>query len=135
MINLGKKIKSLFINNKEFSYKKSMNFSNNKIIIDGVDITSQFGDAKTFIITVTGDIETLTCSSAEITIAGNVGVASTTSGDISITGDITNSVESTSGDIEIGGSVGSTIKTISGDVECKSIVGSVSTISGNIKTR
>lgn len=105
----------IVIGNKTFT-GNNITVSNNRIIIDGKDITDTLPEQKTYNIEVTGDIQSLdvdACNS--LTVKGTVGSIKTLSGDVDC-GDVTGSVS-----------------TMSGDVKCKNISGSVSTMSGKIK--
>lgn len=87
---------------------------NNRVIIDGVDVTP---DSKIVNITVTGDVRNIEGSFSDINVIGNVtGEVNTGSGDIEISGNVGGSVKTGSGDVEIGGSVSGSVRTGSGDI-------------------
>lgn len=96
---------------------RNVSIINNKVFIDGKDVTP---DAKDIRIEVAGNVEKLEADACNsITVTGDAG-----------------SVSTQSGDVDIGGSIGGSVQTMSGDVDCGgSIVGSVHTMSGDIKSR
>lgn len=97
---------------------RNVNISGNRVIIDGVDVTSQLPDQKQYTIEVTGDIESIKVDACDkLTVNGNVGSVSTASGDIEC------------------GDVGGAVSSVSGDIDCGNIGGSVSTVSGDVKYR
>jgi hypothetical protein len=111
---------------------KSIVIKNNRIIIDGVDVTSNHKDSKEILITVTGDLENLDVEYAKaIQITGNVGKVDSGSGDI-VCGNVMGGVRTGSGDVECG-SIEGDVQTGSGDVKATTISGSVKTGSGDIK--
>ena len=92
----------------------NITMSNNKIIIDGVDVTPE---SKNVFIHVDGDIKTLDIDACnEISIAGSSGSVKTQSGNVNVIHNITGNV-----------------KTMSGNVKCNKIDGNVKTMSGDIK--
>ena len=104
---------SININGRNYS-GRSVIITNNRVIIDGKDVTEE---SKIITVTILGDIESFSADVCEsVKIIGNVG-----------------SVKTVSGDVEIGGSVNGNVKSVSGDIECGAISGSVETVSGNIK--
>ncbi len=110
---------------------RSVTIINNKVYIDGKDVTP---DAKEINISVEGDIEKLEvdyCSKLEV--KGNVGSLRSGSGDV-ICGDVTNGLTTGSGDVTCGNIAGN-VSTGSGDVEANNISGSVKTGSGDIEYR
>ena len=108
-------VQTITINGKTFHGSGNVVVHNNRVIVDGNDLTP---DAKNIEISIQGDVEYLTvdCCS-KISITGNV-----------------NECESTSGDIECGDVFGN-IKTTSGDVKCGNVQGAINTTSGDIKHR
>jgi hypothetical protein len=118
------------INGKSFS-GRSIVVTNNKVIIDGVDVTP---DSKHIDIVVDGNIDKLDIDMCDnLMVKGNVGTLASTSADVEC-GDVTGSVNTVSGDIECG-NVGGSITTTSGDVKCENVTGNVKTLSGDIKHR
>ncbi len=104
---------SININGSSFS-GNSIKINNGKIFIDGVDKTP---DAKDINITVTGNIDSLSCDNAnKIDVTGDAG-----------------SIKTMSGDVFCGGNVSGNVQTMSGDVQALIIEGDVSTMSGDIK--
>ena len=103
------------INGNKYS-GNSIVVSNNKVIINGKDVTP---DSKNIEIKVDGDIDELkvdNCNNIEVN--GNV-----------------NNIKSTNGDIDVNGNVNGSITTVNGDVDCHNIGGSVSSVNGDVKHR
>jgi hypothetical protein len=129
-------LKNLFknmiqINSSTYS-GRSIVIKNNRVIIDGVDVTSDHKDSKEISITVTGDLGSLDVEYANsIQINGSVGKLDSGSGDVNC-GNVTGGVRTGSGDVECG-SIEGDVQTGSGDVEATTITGSVKTGSGDIK--
>jgi len=124
----------VIINGKKYSGGKSISISNDKVIIDGVDVTFDKNEKK-INIKIEGNVDDLhvnTCN--QINIKGDVNSAHSTSGDIEIIGNVTENVKTTSGDIECK-DVGGSIDTTSGDVRFGKVSGSVRSTGGNIKHR
>lgn len=93
---------------------RSVVISNNRVIIDGADVTP---DAKVITIHVEGDVGTIeadACSRIEVAgrVAGNI---KTMSGDVRCE--------------DVGGSVNS----MSGDIECGQVHGSAASMSGDVR--
>lgn len=108
---------AIVIGNQSFS-GQNVTISNNRIIIDGVDITNNLPDQKTFNIKITGNLETLKVDVCQkIQINGTVGQVQTKSGDIDC-GDVKGSITTMSGDVDCG-TVSGSIQTMSGDVKYK----------------
>ena len=102
---------------------------NNKVIIDGKDMTP---DSKEINITVEGNVEDLDidyCNNIEIN--GNVNNLRSGSGDVTCN-DVQNGVQTGSGDVDCT-NINGYVQTGSGDVNAETITGSVKTGSGNIK--
>lgn len=125
---------SIVIGNKSF-VGRNVTISNNKIIIDGIDITDQLPDQKKYEIIVTGDVDKIECDVCDkITVNGNVESLSTLSGNVECH-DVTNSIQTQSGDVECG-NIGGNVTTMSGDVDVQGhINGKVNTMSGDVKHR
>jgi hypothetical protein len=103
------------IGNKVFT-GNNVTISDNRIIIDGKDVTNQLPDQKEYHIQIDGNIEKLECEVCQkITVNGTV-----------------KNIKTLSGDVECKDVLGS-IQTMSGNIDCENINGSVSTMSGNIK--
>lgn len=103
------------INGKTF-FGKSISINNNKIIIDGKDVTP---DSKEISIKVEGNIEKLSVDACnQVTVTGDVGKINTMSGDVDVTGNVTGNIETMSGDVHCG-NVGGKIKTMTGDIRTK----------------
>jgi hypothetical protein len=108
---------------------RSIVIRNNKVIIDGVDVTP---DAKQINIVVNGSVDELDVDYCEkLEISGDVGRAQCGSGDINCN-NITGGAQTGSGDIDCGDITGN-VQTGSGDVNANNISGSVKTGSGDIK--
>ena len=117
----------MIINNKGY-VGSSITVINNKVFVDGVDVTP---DAKTIDINVQGDLQTLTVDACNIVnVEGSVGSLQTTSGGVSC-GNVETFVQTTSGDVECR-EVKGYVKTVSGDIHAETILGSVTTVSGAI---
>lgn len=107
---------TITINGKTYAGKNSVVISNGKVIVDGVDVTS---DEKSKVINVVfssdyaGDLTLKQCSN------------------IQIKGDVKGNVTTSSGDIQCRDVEGS-ISTSSGNVKVKNVQGSVTTVSGDI---
>lgn len=102
------------INNKTFK-GKSITITDNKVIIDGKDVTP---DAKAINIVIEDSIDSINADNCEsITVYGDC-----------------HSVQTMSGDVECRNITGN-VKTMSGDVDAHNISGSVQTMSGDIKTK
>jgi len=107
----------IIIGNSKFS-GRNVTISNNRVIIDGKDVTDNLPEQKTYNIQVDGNIDRIKCDACDkIIVTGEVG-----------------QIQTQSGDVECGNVKGS-VSTMSGDVDCDSISGSVSTMSGDIKHR
>ena len=121
---------SISINGQVFqSPTGNITMTNNKIIIDGKDVTPS---EKGIYIIVNGDINHLNATHAnEINVIGNVDEIRTSSGDVTVAGGVQKSITTSSGDVKIKGNAGN-VKTMSGDVKAKNINGTINTISGNI---
>jgi len=91
----------------------TITISNNKVIVNGQDVTP---DAKEINITVEGNIEKIEAEYCN---------------KINVTGEVGN-IKTMSGDIEINGNVKGSIQTMSGSVGCRDVSGSISSMSGNI---
>lgn len=95
---------------------KLVQVQNNKVCVDGKELTWAELESKTINIHVEGNVEELRvncCSKVEV------------SGDVK-------TLETQSGDVVIKGNVSGDIRTQSGDVSCGNIAGSVKTQSGDI---
>jgi hypothetical protein len=108
---------TITINGVTIQAGRSITISNNRVIINGQDVTP---DAKNIRIEVAGNIESLSADSCN---------------SVTVTGDA-RSVKTVSGDVDIRGSVGGSVSTISGDVTSGGVIeGSVSTVSGDVRHR
>jgi hypothetical protein len=118
------------INGQSFA-GRSIVIKNQRIIIDGVDITP---DAKVINITVDGNLDSVSVDMCEkIIVNGTVVQVNTASGDVECQ-NVAENVNTVSGDVECG-NVGGNVTTTSGDVKCENVTGSVKTLSGDIKHR
>ncbi len=111
--NLNKQ-NTVTINGKTYAGGKSIQVMNNKVIIDGKDVTP---DSKQIKISVEGNIDTLHVDCADT---------------IEILGDV-NSVKTSSGDIKCE-TVKRDIQTMSGDVHCTNFNGNFNSMSGSVIT-
>lgn len=117
---------SRIIINGSTYYGNNVTIKNNKVIVDGVNVTP---DSKEINITVNGDVNTLEVDSCnKISIVGNVNKLSGGTGDIECH-DVTNGLTSGTGDIKCN-NINGDVRTGSGD---GTITGSVKTGSGDIK--
>ena len=106
---------NISVNN--ITYKgSSISISNNKIVINGIDVTP---NSREITIQIDGDVETVNIDYVnKISVNGNVGKIKCTNGDVDITGTVKNSVES-----------------INGNISCGDVGGNVSTMNGSVKIR
>jgi len=107
------------VNGKTYS-GRNVSIINNRVIIDGRDVTDKEDTSKEINITVEGGLSALdvdVCN--KISITGRVGIIKTTSGDLEITGNVDGNISTVSGDIEVDGSVFGKITTVSGDIKHK----------------
>lgn len=98
---------------------RSIQVQNNKVCVDGKELTWAELESKTINIHVEGNVEELRvdcCNKVEV--SGNV-----------------KTLETQSGDVVIKGYVSGDIRTQSGDVSCGNIAGNVKTQSGDIFRR
>lgn len=104
------------INGKVYT-GNSISINNNRIVIDGHDLTP---DTKEINISIDGDIEKIKVDLCnKILIKGNCGSLQAKNGDIEVGGDVTGSINSMNGDIDCG-DVGGSIQAMNGDVKnCK----------------
>ena len=109
----------IVINGKTISASgRNVSIINNRVIVDGKDVTPDLAETKEINIMVEGPIERLQVDACnKIGVRGNVGSIKTQSGNVDI----------------LSGNVQGSVQTMSGDVTCGNIAGSVSTMSGNIK--
>ena len=128
-----KKIKQFMntikINSQTYSNSNSIVIVNDKVYIDGVDVTP---NTKNITIEVTGNLEKLNVGACKsIIVHGDVTDLDTTSGDVNC-GNVKGNINSTSGDV-CADAVHGNVETVSGDVDANTITGNVETLSGNIK--
>jgi hypothetical protein len=103
---------SITINGQTYTGKKSVQITNNRIMIDGVDVTPK---AKQITIQITGNVSHLSVDACEtLTITGNAGEVITQSGNVHCC------------------NVQGNVETMSGNVSCGAIDGDASTMSGKI---
>lgn len=118
----------IIINNSSFT-GRNVTIINNKIIIDGKDVTP---DSKEINISITGNVDNLEVDYAsKIEVQGNVDSLRSGSGNVICKGVIGN-VQTGSGDVDCENVQGN-IQTGSGGVNANSINGYVRTGSGDIK--
>lgn len=107
------KINMIRVNNKRY-VGQNITISNNKVIVDGQDVTP---DSKEIFIHVEGHVNQINADIFKnLSVNGTVG-----------------SVKTQSGDVGVAGSVMGDIKTMSGDVKCDRVSGKITTMSGDIK--
>lgn len=103
------------INGITISAGRNISITNNRVFVDGKDVTP---DAKDIRIEVAGGIERLEADACNtISVTGDVGNIATQSGDVDVTGSVAGSIQTMSGDVDCGGSVAGSISTMSGDVK------------------
>jgi len=91
---------------------------NGRVMVNGIDVTNDFGNSKTITIDISGDVTMLAVDACEyVKIQGSAGKVETMSGDVTC-GDV-------SGDVT----------TMSGSVTCGNISGDVETMSGNVRRK
>ncbi len=121
------------INGKSYT-GSNIQVINNRVIIDGKDVTTEHADSKEISIVVEGSLDSLQVDYAKkIEVQGNVNSLTCASGDVTC-GNVQGNVKTTSGDIECS-FIGGDVQTNSGDVKSNTITGSVKTVSGDIKHR
>ena len=121
------------INGKTY-FGNNIQISNNRVIIDGKDVSDDHKDSKEITIQIEGNVETLDVDRAKsIIVNGNVNSLKSVSGDVECK-DVTGDIKTVSGNVECGNVQGG-VQTNSGDVKCGTIGGSVKTLSGDIKHR
>jgi hypothetical protein len=104
------------IGNQTYS-GNSIIISNNKITIDGIDVTP---DSKEINITVNGNIDELRVDNCKmVSVVGDVKNIKTMSGGVDVTGGVDGNIKTMSGSVDCGGSVGGSITTISGNIKHK----------------
>lgn len=110
----------------------NVNIGDNKIFINGVDVTPE---GKTIDIKIEGNLESLEFEACRtcIIVGDVLGDVSSNSGNISVRGNVKGEVGSTTGSIEIAGDIHGEVCTNSGNVRVKgNVEGDVTTTSGNI---
>jgi hypothetical protein len=104
------------INGITVSSGRTISVVNNRVFVDGKDVTP---DAKDIRIEVTGNVDRIEADACN---------------NISVSGDAGN-VVTQSGNINVGGNVGGSAQTMSGDIDCGSVGGNATTMSGDIRHR
>ena len=102
------------INSKSYS-GNNIQINNGRIIIDGVDITSDINE-KVINVSIEGNVD-LISKCDNVTVKGNVNKVDTGAGDIDITGDVAGDIKTGAGDITVRGNVSGNVKTSAGDIE------------------
>ena len=93
---------------------RSVVINNNKVIVDGEEVSS--GDSKKLDIVITGNVDNLQVDSGTVKVDGNVSQVATQSGSVTIGGDVRGSVSSMSGSVSVDGKVGGSVTTMSGSI-------------------
>jgi cytoskeletal protein CcmA (bactofilin family) len=96
-------------------YGNSITIKNNKVIVDGDDVSGDFKIDQP--ISITGNIENLTVASADVKVSGDVESIKTQSGDVDVFGNVSGNVSTQSGDIKVKGNITGNAKTMSGDIK------------------
>lgn len=94
---------------------KNVQVINNRIIVDGKDMTP---DEKEININIDGHLNSLDVHNAN---------------SIVVQGDVTGNVKSHNGDVQIGGFVMGDVESHNGNISCSNVQGSVKTKNGNIQ--
>lgn len=111
---------------------QSVVIKNNRIVVNGQDVTPGGEDTKVFNIEIVGDVDYFEVTHAEkVNVTGKANTVRTLSGDV-YCGDVDETVNTQSGNVECG-NVGAGVSTMSGDVKAKVINGNVKTMSGSIR--
>lgn len=123
----------IFINNVEYEGNNIVIGNNNRIMVNGVDVTP---NSKIIDIRVEGDVERLDIQSCRKCVIEKSVTTETSvkSGNVEVKGN-TASVNTQSGNVTVSGSVVGDVKTQSGNVTANTVACSVKTVSGNIKTK
>lgn len=117
--NIGNSNNSTIIINGKTYNGRNVVCKNNKVYVDGKDMTPEQKEIK---IIVNGNCDVLEVEAGHVEINGNVTKeVSTGAGDIKITGDVVGDISSGAGDIKIGGSVTGEVSTGAGDINCDRI--------------
>jgi hypothetical protein len=95
------------------TYKgNNVSMINNKVFIDGKEVTGDDSDSKVINIKIEGNIETLSIDSCDkLDVIGDCGVVNSKNGNISISGNVNGDVTNKNGNISCGN--------VSGDVDNK----------------
>lgn len=120
---------SVNVNNTVHTVKDSLILENNKVIVDGVDVTEDMDKVS---IVINGDVksmEVFVCK--EISVTGSVGFINNTHGNVSCA-NVEGDVKTTHGDINCSDVTGD-VDTVHGKVNCGSIKGKVETNMGNVE--
>ena len=102
----------LLINGRPY-YGDKISINNNKVIIDGVNVTPE--DTLQVSIIVEGDIKSID-GATDVKVLGNVGSVRTQSGDVEVGGNIEGSINTMSGDVKADGNIEGPTSTMSGDI-------------------
>ena len=119
------------INGKTYSGNNIV-VDNNRVIIDGKDVTDNHKNEVKINITVNGDLEKLKVDVAEtVTVNGNAGSVDVVNGDVKC-GNVKEGVSTVNGDIEAGYIEGGA-STVNGDIEAEVLHGDAKSTNGDIK--
>ena len=124
---------TITINGKTYSGGRNISVVNNRVFIDGKDVTGE-GTEKEINITVNGNLEELhvdACNRVQVT--GDCQQVKTASGSVRVGGAVGGKVQSTSGSIQVSGPVSGDVESTSGSVHCGPVAGRVKTVSGSIR--
>lgn len=107
------------VNGRTITSNRSITVINNRVIIDGEDVTP---DSKNIIIEIQGNVNELSVDAcSKITVTGDAKTVKTKSGDVDIGGNVSGNIQTMSGDVDVSGDVGGDVSTMSGDVRCRSM--------------
>lgn len=116
-----------------FTYSgKSINIKNNKILIDGVDVTP---NDKIINIIVSGNADIIQVDACDtVKVAGDVEKLTVSAGNVDIGGDVYGNVETSAGNIQCGNVEGN-VDASAGNITCENIKGSAKATCGDINRR
>jgi hypothetical protein len=103
------------INGMSITAGRNISISNNRIFVDGKDVTP---DAKDIKIEIVGNVDRMEADCCNrVFVTGDTGSVATQSGDVEIGGSVSGSVQTMSGDVDCGGAIGGSVSTMSGDIK------------------
>jgi cytoskeletal protein CcmA (bactofilin family) len=126
---------TVIINGKTYSGGRSISVINNRVFIDGKEVTDDsISEQKEINITVNGNVDSLKVDACnQVQVTGDCQRVETASGSVRVGGSVGGKVESSSGSIQISGPVTGDVESMSGSVHCGNVAGRVKTMSGSIR--